>query len=45
MNALSLFGAHALHINGPETSPAAVVSQASSTTVPLGKFIVNRYLY
>ena len=40
-NALSLFGAHVNNIHGPDTPLAAIVSQASMTTVPLGKQCPN----
>ena len=40
-NALSLFGAHLNNIHAPNTPLAAIVSQASMTTVPLGKQCTN----
>lgn len=36
-NALSLFGAEGQNICGPDTPAAAIISQASSTTIPLGE--------
>ena len=38
-NALSLFGAHVTQINGPDSTPAAVVGQATVTTVPVGMYL------
>ena len=38
-NSLSLFGAHLTNINGPDTPTAAIVSQTSTTTVPIGEIL------
>ena len=35
-NALSLLGVEGSHITGPDTHPAAIVSWAAGTTIPLG---------
>ena len=37
-NALSVLGAHEVNISGSDTSAAAIVGQASTTTIPLGMF-------
>lgn len=43
-NALSIFGAHETRITGPDTPAAAIISQAATSTIPLGKNVAANLL-
>lgn len=39
-NALSLFGVHYVRIYGPDTPAAAILKEASNSTIPIGKLML-----